>query len=320
MTDNVDSEIKLLRERYEKSPESRLFAPLADAYRKSGDVDRAIELCEEGLRRHPDYASAHVILGKCFYDKGATERSRAEFERVIEIDPENMVGLKYMGDIMVAEGRNEDATGFYKRLLAIDPTNEEITGILKGLEEEFNSREIDLSKTDTIERTEHSGELATMTLAGIYAAQGYYDKALRMYREIEGKQPDSDEARRMIEKIESILESSEKERAEVFEDEVMTISLDEVGEDIVENTSGGGMEGEAQRKEEEPAPADAADTGIDDQDELQKVAMELEEEDRIEAERESGKKKTDEGARGEDKEGFGHFRKWLEKMKEDGKE
>ena len=94
MNVDLNAEIKHLQERYDKAPESRIFAPLADACRKNGDVDRAIELCEAGLERYPDYASAHVILGKCFYDKGATERSRAEFERVIEIDPENTVAEK----------------------------------------------------------------------------------------------------------------------------------------------------------------------------------------------------------------------------------
>ena len=54
MTEDLSLEIKHLEERYEKAPESRVFAPLADAYRKSGDVDRAIELCEKGLVQEPD--------------------------------------------------------------------------------------------------------------------------------------------------------------------------------------------------------------------------------------------------------------------------
>ena len=63
MHDDLSSEIRYLSERISEAPDSRLFAPLADAYRKSGLVDKAIELCEEGLGEFPDYASAHLNLG-----------------------------------------------------------------------------------------------------------------------------------------------------------------------------------------------------------------------------------------------------------------
>jgi tetratricopeptide (TPR) repeat protein len=107
MSGDMSEELKNLLERYNKAPESRLFAPLADAYRKNGQIDKAIELCEKGLERYSDYASARVILGKCFYDKGATERARDEFTRVLEVDPDNMVARKYMGEILLAENKKD---------------------------------------------------------------------------------------------------------------------------------------------------------------------------------------------------------------------
>src|SRR2546422_8119942 len=39
---------------------SRNFAPLADAYRKAGLIDNAIDLCQNGLKLHPDYVSAYI--------------------------------------------------------------------------------------------------------------------------------------------------------------------------------------------------------------------------------------------------------------------
>ena len=78
----MNEELRHLIEKYKRAPDSRLFAPLADAYRKNGEVDMAIEILEKGIERIPDYASAHVILGKCYNDKGATELARAAFGRV----------------------------------------------------------------------------------------------------------------------------------------------------------------------------------------------------------------------------------------------
>ncbi len=226
MSGDMSEELKNLVERYKKAPESRLFAPLADAYRKNGEIDEAIELCEKGLERFPDYVSARVILGKCFYDKGATERARDEFTRVLETDPDNMVARKYMGEILLAENKKEEAAEHFRHLLTIDPTNEEASKTLEEIESQFQVKEIDLSDKKHV-RDERPGELATMTLAGIYAAQGYYNKALKIYRDILRKEPENIEVQGMVDKLQTLLDSSEEERGQAFDQEEVTVSIDE---------------------------------------------------------------------------------------------
>jgi tetratricopeptide (TPR) repeat protein len=320
MNDDIGGEIRLLQDRYNKAPGTRIFAPLADAYRKNGDVDKAIELCEKGLERYPDYASAHVILGKCFYDKGATERSRAEFERVIEIDPENMVALKFMGDILMSEGDKDASISYYRKILAIDPTNEEVTVKLKDLEDEFRGKEIDLSDESQLSKVQGPSELATMTLAGIYAAQGYYNKALKIYREILESEPDNSEAAEMAGKLEEAIESSDKELKETFDDEVMSISIDDVSDDIKENTAGPGTgspaDGErAQVIEDESEGSSTKGSVLGNEDELEAVARELEEADRHEAVGKDASLKEPIGKSAG--EGIGNFKKWIQRMQKD---
>jgi tetratricopeptide (TPR) repeat protein len=330
MQGEIDEELKNLIERFESVPESRLFAPLADAYRKSGEVDKAIEICEKGVERFPEYASAHVILGKCFYDKGATERARAEFIRVLELDPENMVALKFMGDILLAEGKNDEAAGYYRKLLAIDPTNDEVSKALKDMESGFQVKEIDLSDEGTVKRFDHPSELATMTLAGIYAAQGYYNKALKIYQDIINKEPDNDEAQEMVEKLHSLISSSEEEREGIFDGDVLSISLDDVSEKMAESTAGPGggakedeelhegafgkqLSGEAEELASAVRELEEADKEADDE---KKAAAEGEDKDR---EKDRGVAGTDADRRGKrDREVSKHdmtnFREWLEKM------
>ncbi|MDD3642163.1 MAG: tetratricopeptide repeat protein [Candidatus Krumholzibacteria bacterium] len=336
MTDDISAEIKHLKAKYDQAPQSRLFAPLADAYRKNGQVDRAIELCEAGLTRYPDYASAHVILGKCFYDKGATERSRAEFERVIELDGENMVALKYMGDILLAEGKRDAAVSYLRRLLAIDPTNEEAAAMLEGLEEEFQGKEIDLSAAKGPAPAGRTDEVATMTLAGIYAAQGYYSKALKIYQDIVGSQPHNVEAKRMIEKIERLVESSDREREETFDGDVMTISIEDVSDDLAASTAGRGTGGAAGSGGDAEEPGRSLDEGpeitpfgegpstdavLGDEDDLEQVARELEEADSsldsaVEAKEAADTQGEPDRVTGAAREGMDNFRKWLKKMQE----
>jgi tetratricopeptide (TPR) repeat protein len=324
MNDDLGAEIRRLQEKYDRFPDSRLFAPLADAYRKSGEVDRAIELCEKGLEGYPAYASAHVILGKCFYDKGATERSRAEFEHVIEIDPENMVALKFMGDILMSEGDRDASISCYRKILAIDPTNDEVSGKLKGLEDEFREREIDLGNADTVRKTGQPADLATLTLAGIYAAQGYYNKALKIYSEILDAKPDNKEAAEMVAKIKDMIDSSNREVEETFDDEVMSISLDDISHDMhdmIENTAGPGTgfpEGEDETEEAEEGELVLEGSVLGDEDELEAAARELEEADRRDLPEEDGP----EGAphKGAAREGMDNFRQWLQGMQDDPEE
>lgn len=242
-------DFQTLLDRYNRFPDSRVFAPLADAYRKKGDTAKAIEILEQGLERFPKYASARVILGKCFYDLGATERAKAEFEKVLELDSENMVALKYLGDILLAEERRSEALQYYRRLLSVDPTNKEVEKAVEEIQQSSASREIDLTKPETA-RDERPKELATLTLAGIYAAQGYYNKALSIYREILSREPMNREAKEMTEKLQAMLDAGEKERGRIFEEPALTISLDDVGDDIAASTAGRGGFGEESKAEE----------------------------------------------------------------------
>ena len=119
------SEIDKLRARYNENPKGRNFAPLADAYRKARQLDEAIALCREGLLHHPDYVSAHIVLGRCLIDKKDDAAAEASFRRVLELDPENIIALKMLSDIAMRSGRPAEAVDWLTRLLQVDPMNGE---------------------------------------------------------------------------------------------------------------------------------------------------------------------------------------------------
>ena len=65
-------------------------------------------------------------------------------------------------------------------------------------DEEFEGVPITLG-----DATETTDEIATMTLADIYAEQGYTAKALRIYREVHRRQPGNEDLRRKITALEA---------------------------------------------------------------------------------------------------------------------
>jgi len=119
-------ELERLLARYRQAPESRLFAPLADAYRSVGQVDAAVRLLQDGLQHHPGYVSALVLLGQCELDRQREEVAEKTFARVLELDPENLVALRYRAEQARRRGALERAVEILRRLLEIDPFDREV--------------------------------------------------------------------------------------------------------------------------------------------------------------------------------------------------
>ncbi len=92
MEQSLDREIRRLYSSFH-SPEDRQgrsFVPLADAYRRAGDLLRARLLLEEGLRRHPGFSSAHVVAMRIARDVSDHAGALAATRRVLELDPDNV--------------------------------------------------------------------------------------------------------------------------------------------------------------------------------------------------------------------------------------
>jgi tetratricopeptide (TPR) repeat protein len=135
---NLTSEkISKLEERVKHIPGSPFFARLADHYRSSGNVDKAIALCENGIKHNPGYATGHLLLGRCYYEKEHIEEAKKEFQAVLELDRRNIFTLKTMGDILARNGENKAAAAFYKRAVDYDPLNMEVKNIFNQFEKYY---------------------------------------------------------------------------------------------------------------------------------------------------------------------------------------
>jgi tetratricopeptide (TPR) repeat protein len=91
--------IEDLRRRVQKDPASIAFAQLAEEYRRAGDCAEAIRVCEAGLAQHPAYLSARVTLGRALFELGRLEEARAEFLRVLDAAPDNLVAVGKLAEI-----------------------------------------------------------------------------------------------------------------------------------------------------------------------------------------------------------------------------
>ncbi len=205
--DITERDLEGLFERYRRSPESRVFVVLADACRKIDRIEEALEICEQGIGRHPEYASGYVVKGKCFYDLERHEEAQEAFETVLDVDADNLVALKYLGMMEALAGRYDSARQYLKHILRLDPENPEIMQVLRHVDERRQVEDGDVAESSPPSKepggaveddVEVSDELATITLADIYASQGYTEKALKIYEEVLARQPDNETIKRKI--------------------------------------------------------------------------------------------------------------------------
>ena len=120
---------------YESNPEGRVFTHLAEAYRKAGEHERARQILEKGLEKHPAYASAHVVLGRVYADLHDIPQARASFRHVLELDPHNLVALRSLGELARATGNTEEALGYFEELRHQDPGNDDVDRIIDELKQ-----------------------------------------------------------------------------------------------------------------------------------------------------------------------------------------
>ena len=134
-------EIDKLREKVEKDPNSKLFVPLAEEYKKEGMLDEAIQVLLTGIERQPGYMSARVSLGKIYLEKGMVNEARSEFENVIGSIPDNLYAHKKLAEIYRDSGEKELAVKSYRTILRLNSMDEDALSCLHELEEGRPSEE-----------------------------------------------------------------------------------------------------------------------------------------------------------------------------------
>ena len=122
-----------LKKKFDENPR-RYFAPLANEHRKSGDLDQAIALCRTHLPQQPAHISGHIVLAQALFEAGSLDESREIFHTALGLDPENLIALRYLGDIARDADDVATARSWYQRVLEVDPRNDEIVQLVRDLD------------------------------------------------------------------------------------------------------------------------------------------------------------------------------------------
>jgi len=203
--------IPVLESRLAANPHSPAFARLASYYLTEGKVDRAVELCVEGLKQFPRYPAAHLVLGKAYEAQGRHVEALLEYRKVQRAVPDNPTVAELLRK---AELREQEAfrsfaeereqklqqrrnTISFESYAAQEPEPgfgaadfllERLRAAEAPLEEPPIRKERPPAEPQTDPTT--GLKIVTATLAEIYASQGEYQAAITAYRKLREQHPE----------------------------------------------------------------------------------------------------------------------------------
>ena len=173
-------------------------------YFYQGKYSRAVELCKENLPHHTGPVSARLIYARALYHAGQLDSAAEQFFAVLALDTDNLVALKYLGDLNYKRGNELTAMSYYLRILELDP-------LCRGLKSDLTGRpgrSKETTRTITINRP---GEKVppkitpllreihfyTETVGDLYLAQGHSRLAAEDFRVLNNREQNP----RLVEKL-----------------------------------------------------------------------------------------------------------------------
>jgi len=127
---DIEERIAKCNKILDENPSSQIFAALAEAYRKKGELDQAFRVCQNGLKVHPNYGSAHLVMSKINLDKGMYDWAETEVKKAMELDGTNRATELLLAEVYIHKGEFNQACRMLEHLLQADPDNEQIKNLL----------------------------------------------------------------------------------------------------------------------------------------------------------------------------------------------
>ena len=172
--DDLKGAVNQLERALREGPSPRVYAHLAEAYRRTGRADDAIRVAREGLVSFPRQLAIRLVLARSLVDIGDRDAATDVYRDILKDDPHNVEAGGYAGE----PGDNGPGD------LLTDQTE---TGSLS--EELEHLAELFTDPSDNGESERQPDGIATLTLAEIYARQGMAEKAVEICETILERRP-----------------------------------------------------------------------------------------------------------------------------------
>lgn len=218
MNDSED----LYGEILEDGPSPATIFHVLTKLKEKGQLERIIKWCGRALDIYPNDIPIRKLLAEAYFEAGMIREAEEELERVSEQLNSLASIYKLKAEILNRQGRGEEAARTLQLYLDHHPDDEDAWRLM----EEVRPSEVQKAESGRSlaeeprveEEEEEEPEIATPTLAEVYANQGQIHEAIKVYEKVLEQEPEDQFSQHRIAELKSMLEpespSCERERAQ----------------------------------------------------------------------------------------------------------
>lgn len=212
-----------------KDPRSTVFVPLAESYRQMGLLDEALDVATKGVKALPSFSPGYAILGRIQIQLGNVDAAAAAFERALLIDPENLMSLKGLARVRMQQGGQAAALKLVRRAVALKPDDTVAQKMLAALAVPLKTPDVAPPPGPVaVAEHPHADPISTPTIAEIYIRQGFFGRAMKVYRDLLQADPHNEEIRRKLIELKERIEAQKVAPAPTAPAEPAVTMLDDV--------------------------------------------------------------------------------------------
>ncbi len=160
-----ENDIQDLYQKWLASPAPALCVRLAGELRRSGRNAEALEVARKGLSSWPENISVNVVFGRCALEEKLNDEALEVFEKVISIDPLNLIAIRSLAEIHYEKGNWNRSIELFEEYLFEYPGDPEIEDLLKKSRDKKKEAERDASVTGQDVSYPDTGRMASILAA-----------------------------------------------------------------------------------------------------------------------------------------------------------
>jgi tetratricopeptide (TPR) repeat protein len=161
----------------------RVYRYLGDSYFKLQKPDSAQIVFEMGIKKYPEDAHLHRMVGYILAQKELTDGAISEYETVVKLDSESVNDWKQLALLYAKVDRYDEAISAYEKVLQLDPDDEEARNNVSALYTVTGQSEKATEAKENVREQEPENAQVRYELGIIYFNQGEYEKSIERFKE-----------------------------------------------------------------------------------------------------------------------------------------
>lgn len=203
------------------NPSQETLYRILSMMKKEGMLERVTMACAKALETFPDDIRIRRLLAEAYFEAGKVPEAESEIRAVISSVNELMTCYRFHADLLISQGRNEEAVEALKLYMIHCPDDKETYDLLESM---MPAEEVPAETAQAEEGPapvpgegaesagqpmgEEAPDIATATLAEVYFNQGLMEEAIKIYKKVIDKNSDDSASRARLNELEAIVETA----------------------------------------------------------------------------------------------------------------